>query len=122
MLIMGLTMPAKQYAQTALHESIAVRPGQTIDLHFDYPELITVTTWDKNEISIQGQVSINGGENDDAFKLVKETGGTAIRIAGLLQQQHVLARRYAREAAGGQICRQRRKVSTTGVEVPRNDR
>ena len=85
MLIIGLTMPAKQYAQTALHETIAVRPGQTIDLHFDYPELITVTTWDKNEISIQGQVSINGGENDDAFKLVKETGGTAIRIAGTIE-------------------------------------
>ena len=49
-------------------------------MQFDYPELIRVTTWDKNEISIQGSVSINGGESDDAFELVTSTSGNTISI------------------------------------------
>ncbi|HEU5145714.1 MAG TPA: hypothetical protein VFT90_03330, partial [Chryseosolibacter sp.] len=85
MLIIALATPAKQYAQTAVNETITVSGGQTIDIHFDYPELITVTTWDKNEISIQGQVSINEGENDDAFKLVNTTSGNVIHIKGTIE-------------------------------------
>ena len=93
MLIIGLTVPAKQYAQTVLNETIAVRPGQTIDMHFDYPELITVTTWDRNEIAIQGQVIINGGENDDAFKLESTTGAGVIHIKGIVKDMKDLPQR-----------------------------
>lgn len=85
MLILGLATPVTPYAQTALNETIAVRAGQTIDMHFDYPKLISVTTWDKNEISIQAQVSINGGENDDAFKLVSTTSGGVVHIQGIIE-------------------------------------
>lgn len=60
-------------AQTAINKSVATKPGQKIDMHFDYPDLIKVSTWDKEEISIQGMVSINGGESDDAFELITET-------------------------------------------------
>jgi hypothetical protein len=56
-------------AQRSLNQVVAVAQGQRIEMHFDYPNLIRVTTWDKNEISIRGSVSINGGENDDAFVL-----------------------------------------------------
>ncbi len=43
------------------------QPGQKIAMNFDYPEMIRVSAWDKNEISISGSVQINGGENDDAL-------------------------------------------------------
>ncbi len=51
-------------AQMPVNKSVPVQPGQKIEMHFDYPELIRVTTWEKNEISVQGSVSINGGESD----------------------------------------------------------
>lgn len=92
-LIIGLATPVKQYAQKALNETIAVRAGQTIDLHFDYPELITVTTWDKNEVSVQGHVSINGGENDDAFKVVSTTDGGVVMIKGIIEDMKNLPQR-----------------------------
>jgi hypothetical protein len=62
-----LITPVKEYAQTQINKSIPVAAGQRINMHFDYPELVRVSTWDKNEISVQGTVSINDGENDDAF-------------------------------------------------------
>lgn len=48
-------------------------------MKFDYP-VVKVSTWDKNEISIQGTVSINQGENDDAFKLTSTTSGKEITV------------------------------------------
>lgn len=64
-------------AQTKIDKTIPVTKGQTIRMRFDYPSPVKISTWDKNEISITGTVSINGGEHDDAFKLeVKNSAGT----------------------------------------------
>jgi hypothetical protein len=67
-------------AQTPINKSIPVQSGQKIDMHFDYPELIRVSTWGKNEISIQGSVSINSGENDDAFELITSSAGNTVIV------------------------------------------
>jgi hypothetical protein len=72
----------KDFAQTEINKTIALQPGQTISMHFDYPELIKVSTWDKNEISITGSVSINGGENDDAFLLESSSTAGEVEITG----------------------------------------
>lgn len=73
--------PGVLTAQTPINKTLPVQKGQSIKIHFDYPELIRVSTWDKNEISITGTVSINGGENDDAFKLETNTIGNTISIS-----------------------------------------
>ncbi len=67
-------------AQTPINRTIAVQAGQKIAMHFDYPELVRVSTWDKNEISITGTVSINGGENDDAFELQTSSSNDIITV------------------------------------------
>lgn len=64
-------------AQTAIDKTVPVTKGQTIRMKFDYPSPVRISTWDRNEISIKGTVSINGGEHDDAFKInVKSSSGT----------------------------------------------
>ena len=68
--------------QTAVNKTISMQPGQKIRMNFDYPELIKVTTWNKNEILITGEVSINGGENDDAFSLESSNSGNEVLITG----------------------------------------
>ena len=67
-------------AQTAIEKRLPVQAGQKIEMHFDYPKLIKVTTWDKNEILVQGSVSINNGENDDAFKLDLSSSGGVVTL------------------------------------------
>ena len=79
-LIVALVTPVKEYAQTVIKRTIPVRAGQSIEMHFDYSDMIRVTTWDRNEIGIEGTVSINAGENDDAFKLENTLTGNVIRI------------------------------------------
>ena len=68
------------YAQTQVNKTIPVSPGQKIKMTFDYPKLITVTTWEKNEILITGTVSINNGENDDSFVLEFSTKGNEVLV------------------------------------------
>ncbi len=75
-----LSLTISTTAQTKINKSIPVDKGQTIFMKFDYPELIRVSTWDKNEILIQGDVTINSGENDDAFELIASTVGNVVRI------------------------------------------
>jgi hypothetical protein len=102
-LIVALFVPIKEYAQTQVNKSIPVQSGQTITMHFDYPELIRVSTWDKNEISIQGEVSINGGENDDAFVLENSVAGNIIKIKSEIRDIKNLPQRITMHRDGQKI-------------------
>jgi hypothetical protein len=82
LLLLSVLISASALAQTPINKTIAVQAGQKIRMNFDYPELIKVTTWNKNEISITGEVSINGGENDDAFTLESSNSGNEVFVSG----------------------------------------
>lgn len=69
-------------AQTTINKNFTIQPGQKINLSFDHPELIKVSTWDRNEVVISGTVSINNGENDDAFGLTGSVSNGIVSIAG----------------------------------------
>lgn len=80
-------------AQTPINKTYPVTGAQRISLRFDYPKLVKVSTWDKNEISITGSVSINGGENDDAFELLQSTSGNMIYIENKIRNLKELPHR-----------------------------
>jgi len=80
-------------AQTPVNKNYPVSAKQTISLRFDYPELVKISTWDKNELSITGTVSINGGENDDAFELLQSTSGHTIYIENKIRNLKELPHR-----------------------------
>ncbi|MBT1696146.1 hypothetical protein KK083_04625 [Fulvivirgaceae bacterium PWU4] len=92
-LIIAMTSPVKDFAQTQLNKTIPVQPGQKINMHFDYPELVQVSTWDRNEISVQGTVSINGGENDDAFIFENAVNGNVIDLRSFIKDLKNLPQR-----------------------------
>lgn len=80
-----LMLPGVLRAQTELNRTFPVQSGQKLNMHFDYPELIRVTTWDRNEISVQGTVDINGGENDEAFQVDVSASGNTIDVNGYIK-------------------------------------
>jgi hypothetical protein len=102
-LILAFTIPFVDHAQTPVNRSIPVQPGQRITMHFDYPEMVRVSTWDKNEISIQGSVTINGGENDDAFDLQTTTTGNIITIKNEIKNMKNLPQRITVTRDGQKI-------------------
>lgn len=83
---------ASLVAQTPVMKSFTTSAEQKIVLKFDYPELIKISTWDKNEISISGKVSINNGENDRAFEITQSVSGNTLivesRISNLKDIPH----------------------------------
>jgi len=81
------------FAQTPINKSYPVQAGQTLVLTFDYPELIKISTWDKNEVSITGSVSINGGEHDDAFELSSSSSGSTLSIQNKIKNMKDLPHR-----------------------------
>lgn len=87
-------VPVSVYSQTAVSKSLPVSSGQTILMHFDYPDMIRVSTWDRNEVSIQGTVSINSGESDDAFELITTSTGNTITIKNEIKNMKSLPQRY----------------------------
>ena len=72
-------------AQRTLQEKITPKAGQEIKFYFKYPELIKVSTWDKNEIEINGSVRINNGRNNDAFALEIEDDGDLLLISSVIR-------------------------------------
>ncbi len=80
-------------AQTPVNKTYPVAAKQTVSLRFDFPELVKISTWDKNEISITGTVSINGGENDDAFELLQSTSGNVMYIENKIRNMKELPHR-----------------------------
>lgn len=72
-------------------------------MHFDYPEMIRVSTHDGNDVLIQGTVSINGGENDDAFVLETSTSGGQVNIKGFVKGLSELPQRITIQHDGQKI-------------------
>ena len=91
--VVVLILPLSASAQTQVNKSIAVQSGQKIALKFDHPEMVRISTWDKSEISIQGTVSINNGENDDAFELQTNTAGNTVVIQNIIRDLKKLPQR-----------------------------
>jgi hypothetical protein len=81
-------------AQTTLTRSYPVKQGQQVKLNFDYPKIVRVSTWDKNEVSVVAHVSINDGENDSAFVLEDKIADGAITISNHIKNMKDLPHRY----------------------------
>ncbi|MCZ4223813.1 hypothetical protein [Pedobacter rhodius] len=82
-------LPCIAFSQTKITKSYPVAKGQMIELRFDYPNVIRVSTWDKNEISIEASVKINQGENNDAFSLVEYSGNGKVSISNKLDMDNI---------------------------------
>jgi hypothetical protein len=80
-------------AQTPVNKTYPVTAGQKISFRFDYPEVVKISTWDKNEILISGSVSINQGESDDAFELLSSNSGSLIYIENKIRNLKDLPKR-----------------------------
>ena len=80
-------------AQRNIEKKVTVSSSQSLSLEFDYPELIKVYAGTTNELVIKGKVSINRGENDEAFELKQEQSGSVIRIISGLRDRDKLPKR-----------------------------
>lgn len=94
LLVVNLLMvPFFVMGQSPVNKVIPVKNGQSISMNFDYPDLIKITTWDKGEISVEGTVEINFGEDDDAFELTSSESGNTIYLESKIRDLKNLPQR-----------------------------
>ncbi|HMQ01061.1 MAG TPA: hypothetical protein PKC24_14870, partial [Cyclobacteriaceae bacterium] len=72
-------------AQKQIQETFTWESGQQINIDFDYPELIKVQVWERNEVLVKGSININFGENDEAFKLSSSKSKNELSINGSIE-------------------------------------
>lgn len=87
-------------AQTNVNKTYPVKAGQKLVMKFDFPKLIKVTTWDKNEVAINAKVNINDGENNDAFVLEDTNDGGELTISNKIKDRENLPKRYIIKQGG----------------------
>ncbi len=92
-LLCGIICFASQ-AQQTITKTYPVKAGQELELSFDYPKVVKISTWNKPEISITATVSINDGENNEAFQLVEATNGSVLSIKNIIKDLEKLPKRY----------------------------
>ncbi|WP_339696777.1 hypothetical protein [uncultured Roseivirga sp.] len=79
-LIMLMLFSVCAFAQKQIDQTFDASAVKNIDLFFKYPELVKIKVWDKNEVSIKGQVEIHNGEFDDDFELSSKVSGGKLMI------------------------------------------
>ena len=80
----ALTLPA----QTQISKTIPAVEIQSADFNFQRAD-VTFSTWDKNEILIEGVVSINLGEVDDAFSIDVNSRNGQVSIATSVELDNI---------------------------------
>jgi hypothetical protein len=91
------------HGQSQINKGFPIQKGQLLTMHFDYPELIKVTTYDGNEVVIQGTVDINNGESDDAFVLENSVSGNTLNIHARIKDMQKLPQRVTIHHNGQKI-------------------
>ena len=70
------------FSQTEISKRIDVKNGQEVSIECLDANLINVTGWDENYISLLAKVRINNGQNDDAYLVNVSTEKGTIHITG----------------------------------------
>lgn len=66
--------------QTKVTETLQVDGQRSLELDLDFADDILIKVWDKAEVFVEVEVSINDGEDDDLFALETRTTNSYIEI------------------------------------------
>jgi hypothetical protein len=74
-------LPGLLLGQRNVTRSVETRAGQQVVMRFAHPEQISIEVWEQETIDIAATVSINMGENDDAFQINVDDAGNLLNIS-----------------------------------------
>lgn len=85
LIILLLLIPAVSFAQKEYKKTIDLQNADHVFMEFKWPDQVTIKYHEKKEILIEGSVSVNYGEYDDAFIISTEREGKDLRIISKIQ-------------------------------------
>lgn len=81
-------------AQEKIKKSYPVKAGQQLELTFDFPQNIKLSTWSGNEVIVEASVNINEGKHNDAFVLDTKQDGNVLTINGYIKDMKNIPHTY----------------------------
>lgn len=78
------------FSQTEISRQVDVNKGQEVSIECSDANLINVSGWEENYISLQARVSINNGNNDDAYSIDITHEKGSLLIAGSIMDKDEL--------------------------------
>jgi len=91
-------VPCIACSQTKINRSYPAKQGQTVAFRFDYPKTIRVSSWNKNEISVEASVKIDGAVADSVFTLFQSESNGRLLIENKLDMKKIPSRYYVMES------------------------
>lgn len=88
-LLLIAIFPGYSFSQTKVSKTYPLGSARKIELKFDYPKIVHVSSWDKKEISVEASVKINDGQNDQAFTLQETTADGTISISNKIDMSQI---------------------------------
>ena len=69
-------------------------------MDFKWPELITIKTWERNEVKLVASVDINKGQNDSAFDFDIDNSTSGVRITSFIEDFKKIPKRILIKKGG----------------------
>lgn len=85
-------------AQPNFTKTIDAKQAKHLSFSFDYPKQISLTTWEGNQILIEGEVVIDGGKRNDVFVIDYKWDGNKLQISNKLDIQAIPEKYFAENA------------------------
>lgn len=57
------------FAQSKINESYVLKNEDKVAIRFEYPSLVKIHTWDKKEVKVEATIDIDGGNQEEEFKI-----------------------------------------------------
>ncbi|WP_231459785.1 hypothetical protein [Pedobacter sp. Leaf132] len=82
-------VPCIAFSQSKIVKNYPVNKGQTVSFHFDFPKTVRFSTWDKNEVSVEATVKVEGVDDDSVFSIEKTESDGKIVIKNKLDMEKI---------------------------------
>jgi len=90
-------VPCIAHSQVKINKLYPAKKGQAVSFEFDYPKNIRVSNWDKDEISVEASIIVDGVKADEVFTLTKSESNGRMLITNKINMAKVPRRFYAFE-------------------------
>lgn len=89
------------FSQKIIEKNFTVGKNHNIELNFDFADNIKITTWNKNEVYCRVSVLINGGEDNNAYRLLTDKNGNALSLKSEYDDLKKLAKVHTKNCEDG---------------------
>ncbi|WP_420387479.1 hypothetical protein [Roseivirga sp.] len=92
-LILFCSMTTGLFGQWSVEKNYKLEANEKLSLDFEYPEIVKISTWDKQEVQINARVLINGNDATEDFEISDRRNSGRLSVSSKLRNLNKYDRR-----------------------------